>query len=59
MYEELHCPFCGSTEISVNKETYNYKAGFWGLIFLNAIGMLLFAPLAATAAFEAFFMNRP
>ena len=42
MYEELHCPFCGSTEISVSTETYNYKAGFWGLIFLNAIGMLLF-----------------
>lgn len=42
MYEELHCPFCGSTDIYTSTETYNYKAGFWGLIFLNIFGALLF-----------------
>jgi len=42
VYEYTHCPFCGSTDITHTKETYNYKAGFWGLIFLNALGMFLF-----------------
>lgn len=41
-YEYVHCPFCGSTDITETKEGYNYKAGFWGLIFLNAFGLLLF-----------------
>lgn len=41
VYEELHCPFCGSTEIYCEEEDYNYKAGFWGGVFLNLIGALL------------------
>lgn len=42
VYEELHCPFCGSTEIIPSKENFNYKAGFWGVIFLHVFGLLIF-----------------
>lgn len=40
MYDELHCPFCGSTDIYDSVETFNYKAAFWGYFFLYIIGIL-------------------
>jgi len=40
MYDELHCPFCGSTDIYDSQESYNYKAAFWGVVFLHAFGIL-------------------
>lgn len=39
MYEDLHCPFCGSTDIYDSREFFNYKAAFWGIIFLHAFGL--------------------
>ena len=42
MYEDLHCPFCGSIDIYTSTETFNYKAGFWGGFFMHAFGALLF-----------------
>lgn len=40
-YDELHCPFCGSTDIQDYQESYNYKAAFWGIVFIHAIGIIL------------------
>lgn len=40
MYELIHCPFCGSTEIAYWKEHFNYKAAFWGTLFLSIWGLL-------------------
>ena len=40
LYEELHCPFCGSTEITTWKEGFNHRAAFWGVIFLHIWGIL-------------------
>ncbi len=42
MYDELHCPFCGSTNIYDCRESFNYKAAFWGLFFFYIVGGLLF-----------------
>lgn len=28
-----HCPKCGSTNIKLYRKGYNYKVGFWGVIF--------------------------
>ena len=42
MYEDIHCPFCGSTDIFYYGESFNYKAAFWGGIFLHIIGALIF-----------------
>lgn len=42
LYEELHCPFCGSTDINDRVESFNYEAGFWGAFFLHILGGLLF-----------------
>lgn len=41
LYDELHCPYCGSTDIYTSTEIFNYKAGFWGGFFLH-FGILLF-----------------
>ena len=40
LYDELHCPFCGSTDIIDWKEEFNYKAAFWGALFLPLWGIL-------------------
>ena len=40
MYELIHCPFCGSTDISERREDFNYKAAFWGVFFAHAAGAL-------------------
>jgi len=40
MYELIHCPFCGSTDIEERREGFNYKAAFWGLLFIHAFGIL-------------------
>ena len=40
MYEYLHCPFCGSTDLECCKENFNYKAAFWGALFLHIWGIL-------------------
>ncbi len=42
VYEYVHCPFCGETDLMYATETFNYKAGFWGAIFLHWIGGLIF-----------------
>lgn len=42
VYEYVHCPFCGETDITLTTETFNYKAGFWGGFFLHWLGGLLF-----------------
>lgn len=42
VYEYIHCPFCGDGSITQSTESFNYKAGFWGGIFMNALGILLF-----------------
>lgn len=42
VYEYVHCPFCGDTYITLKTESFNYKAGFWGAIFLNVFGILFF-----------------
>ena len=38
MYDEIHCPLCGSTEIFEDEERFNYKSGFWGS-FIGDIGL--------------------
>ena len=43
--EHIHCPFCGGTNLTLTTESFNYKAGFWGCIFLRIIGALLFGLL--------------
>ena len=40
MFEHIHCPFCGSVNISGDKESFNYKAAFWGTLFLSIWGLL-------------------
>ena len=40
IYEELHCPFCGSTYIDYKNESFNYKAAFWAVLFLHVWGLL-------------------
>ena len=40
MYEVLHCPFCGSTDISEREESFNYKAAFWAALFIHIWGVL-------------------
>jgi hypothetical protein len=40
MYEEIHCPFCGGTNITCSKEGFNFKAAFWGALFLSLWGIL-------------------
>lgn len=40
MYEYIHCPFCGSTNIHCSKESFNHRAAFWGAIFLHLWGIL-------------------
>lgn len=40
IYDEIHCPFCGSTKIYYRKEGFNYKAAFWGTLFLSLWGLL-------------------
>lgn len=45
MYEELHCPFCGSTDIYDSEESFNYKAAFWGMFFMHFIGGVIFGLL--------------
>ena len=35
MYEDLHCPFCGSTDISDRRESFNYEAAFWAALFIH------------------------
>ena len=42
VYEYVHCPFCGDTDITLSTETFNFKAGFWGGFFMHAIGALIF-----------------
>lgn len=42
VYEHIHCPFCGDTHITLTTESFNYKAGFWGAVFLHAFGALIF-----------------
>lgn len=48
VYEDIHCPFCGSTDVSQTNESFNYKSGFWGLFFLSWIGALIFGFLCRT-----------
>ena len=45
VYDYVHCPFCGEAEITLSEESFNYKAGFWGGIFLHLLGALLFGLL--------------
>ena len=40
MYELLHCPFCGSTDISDRKEDFNFRAAFWACLFIHISGVL-------------------
>lgn len=40
MYDELHCPFCGSPEITYKSEGFNHRAAFWAVLFLHAWGIL-------------------
>ncbi len=40
LYDELHCPFCGSTDITDWKEDFNHRAAFWGVLFLHLWGIL-------------------
>lgn len=40
MHDELHCPFCGSTDISYRKEDFNFKAAFWACLFLSLWGLI-------------------
>lgn len=41
MYDELHCPFCGSTNIYDRKEDFNFEAAFWWMIFFHLLGGFL------------------
>lgn len=36
MYELLHSPFCGSTDISDRKEDLNFRAAFWACLFITS-----------------------
>lgn len=45
LYDELHCPFCGSTDITDWKEDFNHRAAFWGTFFLHIIGGIIFGLL--------------
>lgn len=45
MYDELHCPFCGSPEITYWREDFNHRAAFWAFIFLHLIGAIIFGLL--------------
>lgn len=45
VYEYIHCPFCGDTHITLTKESFNYKAGFWGAVFMHAFGAIFFGLL--------------
>ncbi len=40
MYHYIHCPFCGSENVRKEKESFNYKAAFWGTLFLSLWGIL-------------------
>lgn len=40
IYEEVHCPFCGSTDIDGSSESFNFKAAFWGTLFLSIWGVV-------------------
>lgn len=40
MYAEIHCPFCGSTDINSARESFNYKAAFWAVLFIHLWGVL-------------------
>ena len=40
MYKEIHCPFCGSTDIYEYEEGFNYKAAFWGVLFMHFFGII-------------------
>ena len=35
VYEYVHCPFCGDTQITLTRESFNYKAGFWGALLFQ------------------------
>lgn len=37
MYDEIHCPFCGSTKIFEQEEDFNYEKGFWWGIFCGPV----------------------
>ena len=45
MYNELHCPFCGSTDICSWKEGFNHRAAFWGMFFMHLFGGIFFGLL--------------
>ena len=45
MYDLLHCPFCGSTDIDDWQEDFNHRAAFWGMFFLHFLGGLIFGLL--------------
>lgn len=38
MYDEVHCPLCGSTEIFDKEEELNYESSFWWSI-LGGVGL--------------------
>ena len=40
MYNEIHCPFCGSADIYEYEEDFSYKAAFWGVLFLHIFGII-------------------
>lgn len=40
MYNELHCPICGSTNIIQGEESFNYKAALIAILFLHLWGLL-------------------
>ena len=35
MYKEIHCPFCGSTDIYEYEEGFNYKKWYCGHFHIN------------------------
>ena len=40
LYEYVHCPFCGSSDVENRREKFNYKAAFWAILFLPLWGLL-------------------
>ena len=44
-YNEIHCPFCGSTNLSGWRESFNHRAAFWAFFFLHFIGAIIFGLL--------------
>lgn len=36
----IHCPFCGSINITFRREKFNYKAAFWAWLFIRIFGLL-------------------